>query len=79
MTQRESVKQETEADWLTTACDRRCAEPSTIRPPSYKPVTLVAWNFIRWSNFAVVFCHSGISRLIQAQMSDVFVASCLFG
>jgi hypothetical protein len=38
--------QVTEADWLRTARDSRCAEPSKTRPPSYALVILVTGNHV---------------------------------
>jgi hypothetical protein len=40
----ERVQQATEADWLTSACDFKCAEPSKTRPPS----SVVVICFGRW-------------------------------
>jgi hypothetical protein len=40
----ERVQQVTEADWLTSACDFKCAEPSKTRPPS----SVVVICFGRW-------------------------------
>jgi hypothetical protein len=39
--ERLSIQQATEADWLTTARDFKCAEPSKTRPPSHVPITSV--------------------------------------
>jgi hypothetical protein len=39
--ERLGIQQATEADWLTTARDFNCAEPSKTRPPSSMAVTCV--------------------------------------
>lgn len=36
----DSVQQATESDWLTSACDFRCAEQSKTRLPSHVSVTI---------------------------------------
>jgi hypothetical protein len=55
----DSVQQGTEADWLTWARGRRCAEPSKSLPSSYVPVTLVLVGWLKVSRSNSVSIVSG--------------------